>query len=111
MEVPDIEFGSQSGLRLAAKLADLELADLVGGGLAGIGDVAVDLAADVEVRQERVFAEESDGAVAAPTLGMQPGVDDQAHGTPGLERQASEIGVGILIEAHLLAQGFGIKAP
>src|SRR5579884_3784708 len=87
VEGADVEPAAQGALGPAAQLADLELADLVRQRLAGVGDVAVDLVGDVELRLRGVGEEIVDRALARPALRVDPGVDDQPDRSPHLVRQ------------------------
>ena len=106
-----VEFGPQLFRRALAQLFDLELADLVGRGLAGPGDVAVDLVHDVEIGFRGVVLEELDRLLARPSLFVHAGVDDEADGAPHLVGELAEFVVRILIEAHLISETFRIQAP
>src|SRR6266566_4546871 len=75
--------------RLRSQALDLHLARLVGEGLAGPGDVPVDLDLGGRAGQPGADAQ-VDGALAVPAQRVQAGVDDQAHGPPGLAGQHAQ---------------------
>ena len=95
----------------APQRADLQLAHLVGRGLAGPGDVAVHLGRDVVQRQGRVVGHELDGLLPGPAQVVHAGVDDQPAGPPHLVAQPAEVAVGVLVEADLEAEPLGVQAP
>ena len=70
MEAAQVELGAQLLLRPRPQLADLELAQLVGQRLAGVGDVAVDLGVDIGVGQGRIVLHEGDRLLLGPALGV-----------------------------------------
>ena len=87
MERPDVEAAAEPGPGLVAQPSDLELADLVGEGLARPGDVAVDLVDDVVLGQGGVVEHEVDRPLARPAEGVHAGVDDEPAGAPRVERR------------------------
>src|SRR4051812_23400866 len=68
VERAKVEFFAQPLFGLRSDLANLEFANLVGEGLAGPGDVSIDLALDLEPGNGRVCLEVGDGLVAGPAL-------------------------------------------
>ena len=52
-----------------------------------------------------------DHLLAAPALRVHAGIDDQPNGAPDVALQAAVVGVGVLVEAHLLAQPLGVQPP
>src|SRR5947207_3172766 len=58
VEAAQIEAGAEARLRVGAKAADFELAELVGQRLRGPGDVAIDLVDDVLARERGVLLHE-----------------------------------------------------
>src|SRR5690606_26015513 len=55
--------------------------------------------------------EEGLGPPAAPAEGVDPGVDHEASGAPGVEaNHADAVEIG-LVEAHLLAEPLGVEGP
>jgi 3-hydroxyacyl-CoA dehydrogenase len=60
VEAADVEAGAERGFGLRTEAADLELADLVGQGLAGPADVSVHLVGDVVEPQGGVGRHEVD---------------------------------------------------
>ena len=102
---------AELGRRLAAQLLDLQLADLVRQRLARPGDVAVDLVDDVELGLRRVRLEVVDRLLPRPVLVVHAGVDDEPHGAPHLVGELAELVVGVLVEAHLLAEALAVEAP
>ena len=95
----------------AADLADLQLADLVGQGLAGPGDVAVDLVLDLVARQRRVLLDVVDGPGATPSLLVHAGVDHEAGAAEGVVVEPAEVGVGVGVEADLARQPLAVECP
>src|SRR5215217_547350 len=90
VEGAQVEAAAQAGLGQLAQPDQLQAADHVGQGLAGIGHVAVDLVLDVGPGEGRVGQHVVDRLVAAPAEGVQASVDDQPAGPPGVERQHAE---------------------
>src|SRR3982751_350255 len=78
VEGADVEPVAELLLRLLAQAEDRELADLVGEGLAGPGDVAVGLALDPGVGGARVVAEELHDLLARPVLVVDPPAPPEA---------------------------------
>jgi hypothetical protein len=62
--------------------------------------------AHVAVRQHVV-----DRLLAGPTLGVDAGVDHQAHRAQHLVVERAEPLIGILVEAHVVAQRLRIERP
>src|SRR3546814_11694462 len=52
-----------------------------------------------------------DRLLAGPARVVDAGVDDEAGGAPQLHAEAAEIGIGIVVEAHVLAELLGLEAP
>ena len=52
-----------------------------------------------------------DHLLAGPVLRVDAGVDDKTDGAPDIALQAAVIGVGILVEADILAEPFGVEPP
>src|SRR5690606_8424488 len=111
MERPDIEAVAQLLARPLPQLHYSGHADLVGRSLAGQDDIALHLADIVTLGNGGVLREILDRLFAGPALGVDPGIDHEAPGPPDLHGEAAEIRIGILVEAHILAEAFGIKAP
>ena len=80
MEAPDVEAGAKLGLRRLAKTEELELANLVGAGLARPGAIAFDFPARIVRGRAGGLDQIGDGAIAAPALAVQACVDHQATG-------------------------------
>src|SRR5688572_23579328 len=89
----------------------MELADLVGEGLTGPDDVAVDLDLDLVPGADGVGGEELDGPVAAPAQGVQPGVEHQAAGPHHLRVERAVALVGVDVEAELGTEALAVEAP
>ncbi len=95
-----------------AKLADLELADLVAERLAGPDDVAIDLDGDVLRGLGGVDARRSRSPAAAST----PIECSPVSTTSRTARHISYVSwpkreYGILVEAHLVAEAFSVQRP
>ena len=102
---------AQRLLRPVAKLEKLELADHVAGRLARVVEIALDFLGRVALGNQRVGPEIVDCLLAAPALGMDARVDDQPNRAPQLRRIHAELGIWVVVEAHLPAQPFRIQPP
>ena len=111
MEGANVECVSQCRFGLAPQVPQGEFADLVGKRLAGPGNVAVDLGADLVHRQGRVRRQVVDGLLPRPALRMDAGIDDQPAGAPHLVGKTAEVIVRRIVHAHLDAELFGVQAP
>ncbi len=80
MEAADVELFALLFLGFGAEFAYFELADHVGEGLAGPGDVAIYLRYDVLFAEGGVLFEEFDCLCSCPVLGVDAGVDDESGG-------------------------------
>ena len=98
-------------LGLGPQLEDLELADLVGERLAGNGDVALDLGDHLGLAHAAIVEHVADRLLAGPTLGVDAGIDDQAHRPQHLVVEAAEALIGIGLHAELVPQGLGVERP
>src|SRR4029077_9450724 len=87
VEPPDVEGGAEARGRLVVESLDLELTELVGEGLPGPGDVAVDLVDDVVGGEGGVLEHDPDRFAARPAEGVHPGVDAQPARAPAVERR------------------------
>ena len=52
-----------------------------------------------------------DHLLAGPVLGVDAGVDDQADGAQDVGFETAEVGVGVLVEADVLAEPLGVEPP
>ena len=111
MEFTQVEFVAQGLLSAPAQFLDLEFTELVGRGLARIGDVTIYLGNHVLLCETGVRHHVIDGLLAGPALGMHTGVHHQAHGAPDLVDQAAKAFIGRVIDAHFFAQPFRIQGP
>src|SRR2546425_761408 len=82
VEVDQVEAGAKRPFGLAAELPHLQLPDLVGHGLAGPCDVAVNLVYDVMWILRGVFHEVVDRALPVPTEGVDSGINYQTDCAP-----------------------------
>ncbi len=88
------------------------MADLVAAGLAGGGDVAVDLALGFGAAVAGLGAQPGDRLFAGPALGVHAGVDHQAAGAELLGLQVADLAEGVVrIQTHLVGQLFGVERP
>ena len=110
MERPEIEPGAVAGLELGPQPLDLELADHVGQRLARPADVAVGLDDRVGLGQAGRL-QEVDRALARPAERVDPGVDDEPAGPPGLRVEHPEPLALVPVEAHLVGQPLAVQAP
>ena len=94
-----------------AKLEDLHLADLVGERLAGNGDVALDLGDDFGAAHAAIGEHIFDRLIAGPTLGVDAGIDDEAHRAQHLVVEAAEALIGVGLHAELVPERLGIERP
>ena len=106
-----VELGPQLVPGLGPQLGNLHLPDLVGQRLARGADVAIDLVDNVLVSLGGVGLEIGDRLFAAPAHRMHAGVDHQPHRAPHLIGQLAEAVVGVVIQAHVVTELLGIKAP
>src|SRR3954451_7873185 len=98
VETADIELRSEFLRRSRAKIADLELSQLVTARLRRPGDVAIGLRLDRRLVDRVRLAHVVDNLIAAPTHVVDAGVDDETHRAEKLGTQTAVIGAGILIE-------------
>ncbi len=107
----DVEACAETPARFLADAEHLVMADLVAAGLARPDDVAVDLALGAGAFPPDRRHEEGDGALAAPTLGVHTGVDDETRRTKQEALDHADPAQGIVrIDAKLVTEGLGIKA-
>ena len=111
VEGAQVEVVAQSRLSPVAQFQNLQLADLVGQCLAGPRDVAVHLGLHLRLGGCRVVVEVIDHLLAGPVLGVDAGIDDEADGAHDVALEAAIVGVGVLVEAHILAQPLGVEPP
>src|SRR5260370_15370705 len=76
--------------------------------MAGPGDIAIDFS---DGHSRGVSVEVVDSLGAAPTHGVQAGVDYQARRAEALAAQASEEAVRIAVKTELCAERFGVQTP
>ena len=55
--------------------------------------------------------EEVDHLLARPVLRVNAGIDDEADRAPHVGFEAAVVGVGVLVEADLLAEPLGVERP
>ena len=122
MEASEIEALAEGVLGPLAEFEDLELPELVRGRLARPADVPVDLRGDVLLGEGAVGLHVVDGALAGPALGVDPGVDHEAEGSPHLHVESAEVGVRVgvhasidavvdRVDADLEAEALGVEGP
>src|SRR6476620_7037570 len=111
VEGADVEAGTERLAGALAQLDDLQLADGVGGRLAGIDDEALDLVDDIAARHGRVSEVPVDRLLPRPALRVDARIGHQPPGTQNLHAQPAEIRIGIGVEPHLFAELFGIETP
>src|ERR1043166_2445432 len=87
VERADVEFRTELFRSTTAKLANLQLADLVAARLAGPGDVAIGLGLDRRLVDRVRLAHEVDDLIAAPSQMVNAGVH---HETDGAEKLRTE---------------------
>ena len=95
----------------AAKAQDFQHSDLVGRGLTGKDDVAVNGVDRVAFRVRGVFHQIIDGLLTRPLLMVQAGINDEATGAPQLHRQPSKVGIRVGVEAELQREVLGVESP
>jgi len=106
-----VEFRAELFFGERAEFADFELADFVGKGLTGPGDVTVDFDGDVLIGFSGVVLEKLNGLLTAPAHGVHSGVHDETHGAPHFVRELAEFRVGVFVQTEICAEAFGIEAP
>lgn len=111
VEGADVKAGAMGGFGAGAEVADFELADLVGEGLAGPGDVAVHFGDDVELGLGAVGEEVIDGLLSGPFLMVDAGVEHEADAAPEVIDELAEVVVRVAVETELVAEGFGVESP
>src|SRR6267143_5781237 len=84
VEGTHIEARSEFLLGLGAKAPNGQLADFVRERLARNGDIALNLRGGIGAAHRRIVEHVGDRRIAAPTLSVDTGVDDQAHGPQDL---------------------------
>src|SRR5437588_4282879 len=77
MECPNIELPAKLSLRSSAEIQNLELADLIGQGLARHRYIAVYIYLDRQGVKGGVLPHIAEGLVSAPSLVMQAGIHDE----------------------------------
>jgi hypothetical protein len=111
VERPDVKLWTQFLPSAFAKFDELELPDFVTKGLGRPGNVAVCFGLDLGLVEGAGFAEEVDHLLAAPALGVDARIDDQAHRAKALALESAPIRDRILVEANLFAELLGIERP
>lgn len=111
VEAAYVEFRAELFFGFPAQCLHLDHADLIAGCLPRHHDIASHLGADLPVGSGRIFREICDGLLFGPAFGVEAGIDHEADCPPYLAREASEIGIGVLIRPYLLGEFFGVKAP
>ena len=104
-------FGAERRLRLVAKAADGQLADLVGERLARGWRCSARPRRWRRSSIPRIFEHVLDRLVAGPTFGMDAGVDHEAHRAKHLVVQIAEALVGVGVHLHRVAEGFRVERP
>ena len=102
MEIAHIELWPQRSGGLAAQAGKGQLADLVGTGLAWLGDIAINFHSHVARRHRCVGQHIGDRAIPAPAKFMQAGINHQPHGAQHLHVEMPEPGPGIRHKAPSL---------
>src|SRR5262245_38003537 len=111
VKITDVEAGAELGFGPAAQRPDAQIAHLVAERLARPGDVALDLGFDVRGRERRVRDHVLDRLLASPALGVQAGVDHQAHRAQLLVVETTEPLVRIGEQTELAAEVLGVQRP
>ena len=111
MELADVELRAQRGFGLFAQPLDGHRAELVGQRLRRVGDVALDFGGGVGAAHARVRQHVVDRPLAAPALGVEPGVDHQPHRPQHLVVERAPVLHRIGVEPHVVAQRLGIERP
>src|SRR6266850_6779976 len=111
MKLTQIKTSAQLLVRTRAQFLDLQFARLVSEGLAGPDYVAIDFIDDVEFLLGTVFHEIVDRLLARPVHLVHTGIHYQPYRSPHLISKLAKLCIGIVIEAHLLAQRFRIQSP
>jgi hypothetical protein len=91
VEGPDIETRAEPLLRSIAEIESLELTDLVAEALTRPGNIPVNLGLDRRLITCAAVAKVGYALSAAPTFGVNAGVDHQADGTHQLQIEPSII--------------------
>src|SRR4051794_29356475 len=99
MEAAKIERCSELLCRTRAKVANLQLPELVAARLRRPGDVAVRLGLDGRLVDCVRLAHVVDDLIAAPSHVVDAGVDDQPNGAEKFRAQTAVVGAGILVKA------------
>src|SRR4029450_4570355 len=111
VEAAQVEAVAEAGLGQLPQPDQLQAADHVGQGLAGVGNVAVDLVLDVDPGEGGVGVHVVDRLIPAPAELVQAGVDHQPAGPPGVEREHAEALQVARVEAELVGQALGVQGP
>lgn len=111
MEGADVKAGSEGAFGSGSELADFELPDFVGEGLAWPSDVAVHFVDDIEFGFGGVGQEVIDGLLATPFFLMDAGVNHQAEAAPEIIDELAEAVVGIVIQAEFVTEPLGVESP
>src|SRR5687767_1065159 len=105
----NVEPGAERLFGLALEVPDLQLADLVGERLTGVGDVAIHLGQRLA---GRVLLKVGAGLIPRPALGVDAGVYHQPHGAKALAGQLAEPRRRIAVDGSQHApQGLRVESP
>ena len=110
VEGAQVELVAESLPGAIPQFQNLELAHLVGQGLAGPGDVAIHLGLDAGVVDVGVVVEVLDHWPGGSSVGSGRRCRRLIGWRARYRLRAARVGVG-LIEAHVLAQPLGVEAP
>ena len=111
MEAPDVKGRALSGFGLGPQGLDLEASEHVGEGLAGGGDVPVDLLGDSVEGHGRVVGQEPNGLAPRPAQGVDAGVHDQPPGAQRIAGEHPEPLPVVLVQAHLAGKALAVQTP
>src|SRR5258708_34347319 len=103
MEGPDIEVSTKPLLCAIAEIENLELTDLVAEALSWPCNIPIDCGFDRRLICGAAFAEVGHGLIAAPTFGVNAGVNHQANRAHQLQREPPVVQGRVLEKADLLA--------
>src|SRR5579871_545353 len=107
MEGAQIEARTECFPGAHAELAELQLSELVGKSLCRPRDVAIGFALNRGLVDRSRFTHEVHHLIARPSLGVDTGIDHEAHRAEQLAREPAVIADRILVEPDFLAELLG----
>jgi hypothetical protein len=111
VERTNVELGAKLFSGTFAQFEEFELTDLVAASLRRPCNIPINFRLDCRFVDSAGFSHKLDGLVARPSVGVDSRVDYEAYSTPKFGGEATVLGSGILVEANLLPESFGVQRP